>query len=243
MPHILVILPPPVQGLGNHGRLQVVLSAGPGGGRGYDDLAKVTADILNSRAAAEGIVRTRHPYHDLPRMACRSCTRTSIASRRSARASRYRISSAPCRPTLGSTYVNDFITNNKFRPYVSPVLRPGRGPIQARIREDVAISLKDPRNASGAMVPIGSILHHQVRPRDPTRVAHYQRLPSHPISTARPRRAISSVPRPLQRWSACPRPHCPTATALSGRSSDLPNRSPAANAAVLVFPLCVLLVF
>ncbi|MFX5761072.1 hypothetical protein ABTE44_20295, partial [Acinetobacter baumannii] len=42
--NVLVVSPPPVQGLGTTGGFKLYLQ--DRGGRGYDELAKVTADIL-----------------------------------------------------------------------------------------------------------------------------------------------------------------------------------------------------
>src|SRR5262249_45479948 len=158
---ILVVPPPPVQGLGTTGGFKLYLQ--DRGGRGYDDLAKVTNDILTQARQQKELfpLATYTTYqNNVPQL---------YADVERVKAKRQGIPLSNIFNTLqtylGSAYINDFNKFGRtFRVYAQA---------EAQFRahpEDVA-NLKT-RNASGAIVPIGAVANIRfVTGTD--RVAHY----------------------------------------------------------------------
>src|SRR5262249_44499510 len=225
---VLVVPPPPVQGLGTTGGFKLYLQ--DRGGRGYDDLAKVTNDILNAARRQRELfpLATYSTYqNNVPQL---------FADVDRVKAKRQGIPLSNVFNTLqtylGSSYVNDFNKFGRtFRVYAQA---------EAQFRahpEDVA-NLKT-RNASGEMVPIGSVANIRfVTGTD--RVAHYNVYLASDINSQAAAGYSSDQA---------------TAAMLRVLNSTLPNgysyewteltfqQKSAANTAVYVFPLCVLLVF
>ena len=146
--YVLVVPPPPVQGLGHDRRLQAVRPgsrrrAATTSSRGSSD------EVLHAAHAAARAARARD-VHDASRTPCRSCTRTSTGQGEApghAAVERLRHAADLSRLDLRQRL-------QSLRPHV-PRLRAGRSAASARDPEDVA-NLKT-RNAAGDMVPIGSV--------------------------------------------------------------------------------------
>jgi hydrophobe/amphiphile efflux-1 (HAE1) family protein len=225
--NILVISPPPVQGLGTTGGFKLYLQ--DRGGRGYDDLAKVTSDVLNlARQQKEllGLATYTTFQNGVPQL---------FADVDRVKAKRQGIPLSNIFSTLqaylGSTYVNDFNKFGRtFRVYAQA---------EAQFRahpEDVA-NLKT-RNASGEMVPIGSISNIKFI-TGPDRVAHYNvYLASDINSQAAPGYSSGQANAAMERvLKTLPNGYGYEWTELTFQQKS------ASNVAVLVFPVCVLLVF
>jgi multidrug efflux pump len=225
--NILVISPPPVQGLGTTGGFKLYLQ--DRGGRGYDDLAKVTSDILNAARQQKelfGLATYTTFQNGVPQL-------YADVDRVKAKRQGIPLSNifSTLQAYLGSTYVNDFNKFGRtFRVYAQA---------EAQFRahpEDVA-NLKT-RNASGDMVPIGSISNIKFV-TGPDRVAHYNvYLASDINSQAAPGYSSGQATSAMERVLAT----LPNGYGFEWTELTFQQKS-AANAAVLVFPLCVLLVF
>jgi multidrug efflux pump len=226
--NILVILPPPVQGLGTTGGFKLYLQ--DRSGRGYDDLAKVTADVLNSARQQKelfGLATYTTFQNGVPQL-------YADVDRVKAKRQGIPLSNifSTLQAYLGSTYVNDFNKFGRtFRVYAQA---------EAQFRahpEDVA-NLKT-RNANGDMVPIGSISTIKFV-TGPDRVAHYNvYLASDINSQAAPGYSSGQATSAMERVLAAA---LPNGYGFEWTELTFQQKS-AANAAVLVFPLCVLLVF
>jgi multidrug efflux pump subunit AcrB len=224
---ILVVPPPPVQGLGTTGGFKLYLQ--DRGGRGYDDLAKVTADILNqARQQKElfGLATYTTFQNGVPQL-------YADVDRVKAKRQGIPLSNifGTLQAYLGSTYVNDFNKFGRtFRVYAQA---------EARFRahaEDVA-NLKT-RNASGEMVPIGAISNIRFV-TGPDRVAHYNvYLASDINSQAAPGYSSGQASAAMERVLAT----LPNGYGFEWTELTFQQKS-TANTAVFVFPLCVLLVF
>jgi hydrophobe/amphiphile efflux-1 (HAE1) family protein len=225
--NILVISPPPVQGLGTTGGFKLYLQ--DRGGRGYDDLAKVTSDILNlARQQKElfGLATYTTFQNGVPQL---------FADVDRVKAKRQGIPLSNIFSTLqaylGSTYVNDFNKFGRtFRVYAQA---------EAQFRahpEDVA-NLKT-RNAGGEMVPIGSISNIKFV-TGPDRVAHYNvYLASDINSQAAPGYSSGQASAAMERVLRT----LPNGYGFEWTELTFQQKA-ASNVAILVFPLCVLLVF
>jgi multidrug efflux pump len=225
--NILVISPPPVQGLGTTGGFKLYLQ--DRGGRGYDDLAKVTADILTqARQQKElfGLATYTTFQNGVPQL-------YADVDRVKAKRQGIPLSNifSTLQAYLGSTYVNDFNKFGRtFRVYAQA---------EAQFRahpEDIA-NLKT-RNASGEMVPIGSISNIRFI-TGPDRVAHYNvYLASDINSQAAPGYSSGQANAAMERVLAT----LPNGYGFEWTELTFQQKS-ASNVAVLVFPICVLLVF
>jgi hydrophobe/amphiphile efflux-1 (HAE1) family protein len=226
--NILVVPPPPVQGLGTTGGFKLYLQ--DRGGRGYDQLAKVTADILNqARQQKElfGLATYTTFQNGVPQL-------YADVDRVKAKRQGIPLSNifSTLQAYLGSTYVNDFNKFGRtFRVYAQA---------EARFRahpEDVA-NLKT-RNATGEMVPIGSISNIRFV-TGPDRVAHYNvYLASDINSQAAPGYSSGQANAAMERVLANT---LPNGYGFEWTELTFQQKS-TANTAVFVFPLCVLLVF
>jgi hydrophobe/amphiphile efflux-1 (HAE1) family protein len=225
--NILVISPPPVQGLGTTGGFKLYLQ--DRGGRGYDDLAKVTSDILNlARQQKElfGLATYTTFQNGVPQL---------FADVDRVKAKRQGIPLSNIFSTLqaylGSTYVNDFNKFGRtFRVYA-------QAEAQYRARPEDIANLKT-RNASGEMVPIGAVSNIKFI-TGPDRVAHYNvYLASDINSTAAPGYSSGQANSAMERVLAT----LPNGYGFEWTELTFQQKS-ASNVAVVVFPICVLLVF
>ncbi len=225
---ILVVSPPPVQGLGTTGGFKLYVQ--DRGGRGYDDLAKVTADVLDqARKQRElfGLATYSTFQNGVPQL-------YADVNRDKSKRQGIQLSSvfSTLQAYLGSTYVNDFNKFGRtFRVYA-------QADAQYRAHPEDVANLKT-RNASGDMVPIGAIATVRFV-TGPDRVAHYNVYLAADInSQAAPGfssgQSTAAMERVLQ--ATLPNGYSYEWTELTFQQKST------ANTAVLVFPLCVLLVF
>src|SRR5262249_49745577 len=133
---------------------------------------------------------------------------------------------------LGSAYVNDF---NKFgRTY--QVIAQADAPFRATAENVTQLKV---RNAHGDMVPLGSVL--TVRPSyGPDQVTHYNAYPAADINgSAAPGVSAGEAVETVERLASSVLPN-----GIGFEWTELTYQQKlAGNTAVVVFPLCVLLVF
>jgi hydrophobe/amphiphile efflux-1 (HAE1) family protein len=226
--NILVIPPPPVQGLGTTGGFKLYLQ--DRSGRGYDDLAKVTNDILTeTRKQKElfGLATYTTFQNGVPQL---------YADVDRVKAKRQGIPLANIFNTLqtylGSTYINDFNKFGRtFRVYA-------QAEPQFRAHPEDVANLKT-RNANGDVVPIGAVSNIRFV-TGPDRVAHYNvYLASDINSQAAPGYSSGQATAAMERVLANTLPN-----GYGFEWTELTFQQKAtANTAIYVFPLCVLLVF
>jgi multidrug efflux pump len=225
---ILVVPPPPVQGLGTTGGFKLYIQ--DRSGRGYDDLARVTNDILTrARQQKElfGLATYSTYQNGVPQL---------FADVDRVKAKRQGIPLSNIFGTLqtylGSSYVNDFNKFGRtFRVYA-------QSEAQYRSRPEDIANLKT-RNGSGEMVPIGSVANVRFV-TGPDRVAHYNvYLASDINSQAAPGFSSGQATAAMERVLANT---LPNGYGFEWTELTFQQKS-VANTAVLVFPLCVLLVF
>ncbi len=159
--YVLIVPPPSVQGLGTTGGFKLYVQ--DRGGAGYNELARVTGEVL---AAA-------HAQPELLGPATYTSFQNSVpqlyadVDRNKAKREGIALSSifGTLQTYLGSSYVNDFnLFGRTFRVYAQAESRYRSRP------EDIA-NLKT-RNAAGDMVPIGSVATVRFM-TGPDRVLHY----------------------------------------------------------------------
>jgi hydrophobe/amphiphile efflux-1 (HAE1) family protein len=225
---IFAVPPPPVQGLGTTGGFKLYLQ--DRAAHGYDELARVTAEVLNKARQQ----RELNPY------ATYSTFQNSVpqlfadVDRVKAKAQGVPLSNVfdTLQAYLGSVYINDFNRFGRtYRVYAQA---------EAKFRskpEDIA-NLKT-RNLNGDMVPMGALADVRFE-AGPDRVSHYNVYLASDIN-GQAAAGISSS----------------QATAAMERvlNETLPNgfgyewtdltfqQKSAGNTALLVFPICVMLVF
>ena len=225
---VLTVLPPPVQGLGTTGGFKLYLQ--DRAAHGYDDLARVTNAVLTeARKQRELNPRATYTtYQDSVPQLYADVDRVKAKREGVALSNVF----ATLQAYLGSEYVNDFNRFGRtFRVYAQ-----ADAPFRAR-PEDVA-NLKT-RNASGEMVPLGSVAAVRFV-TGPDRVAHYNVYLASDINGA-PAPGFSSG----QATAAMERVLANTLPAGYGYEwTDLTyQQKSATSTGLLVFPLCVLLVF
>src|SRR5271170_6534990 len=225
---IFAVPPPPVQGLGTTGGFKLYLQ--DRGAHGYDELARVTTEVLNKARQQ----RELNPY------ATYSTFQNSVpqlfadVDRVKAKNQGVPLSHVfdTLQAYLGSVYVNDF---NRFgRTYrVFAQAEP-----QFRSQPEDIANLKM-RNLRGDMVPMGAVADVRFE-AGPDRVSHYnvylaadingQGAPG--ISSGQ---AIAAMERVL---------HDTLPNGFGYEWTDLTfQQKSAGNTALLVFPICVMLVF
>jgi multidrug efflux pump subunit AcrB len=226
--YVLIVPPPAVQGLGTTGGFKLYVQ--DRAGRGYDDLAHVTGEVL---AAA-------HEQHELLGPATYTSFQNSVpqlyadVDRNKAKREGVPLSNifATLQTYLGSSYVNDFnLFGRTFRVYAQAEARFRNRP------EDVA-NLKT-RNAAGDIVPIGSVATVRFI-TGPDRVLHYNvYLAADVNSQAAPGFSSGQATAAMERVLAKTLPN-----GYSYEWTELAfQQKSASGAGLLVFPLCVLLVF
>ncbi|HEV8332808.1 MAG TPA: multidrug efflux RND transporter permease subunit [Steroidobacteraceae bacterium] len=226
--YVLVVPPPPVQGLGTTGGFKLYVQ--DRGGAGYNELARVTGELL---AAA-------HAQPELLGPATYTSFQNSVpqlyadVDRNKAKREGIALSSifSTLQTYLGSSYINDFnLFGRTFRVYAQA---------EARFRarpEDIA-NLKT-RNAAGDMVPIGSVATVKFV-TGPDRVLHYNvYLAADVNGQAAPGYSSGQATAAMERVLATA---LPTGYGYEWTELAFQQKS-ASSASLLVFPLCVLLVF
>ena len=226
--YILVVPPPPVQGLGTTGGFKLYIQ--DRGGNGYDDLARVTGQVLAAaRQQRELLAPATYStfQNNVPQL---------YADVDRVKAKRQGIPLSEIFDTLqaylGATYVNDFNRFGRtFRVYA-------QAEAQFRSHPEDITNLKV-RNASGDMIPIGSVATVKFV-TGPDRVTHYNVYLAADINgQAKPGYSSGQATAAMQRAL-----RSTLANGYSYEWTDLTfQQESASNTAVLVFPLCVLLVF
>jgi multidrug efflux pump len=225
---IFAVPPPPVQGLGTTGGFKLFLQ--DRGAHGYDELARVTAEVLNKARQQ----RELNPY------ATYSTFQNSVpqlyadVDRVKAKNQGVPLSNVfdTLQAYLGSVYVNDF---NRFgRTYrVYAQAEP-----QFRSQPEDIANLKM-RNLRGDMVPMGAVadVHFE---SGPDRVSHYNvYLASDINSQGAPGISSGQASAAMERVL-----HDTLPTGFGYEWTDLTfQQKTAGNTALLVFPICVMLVF
>ena len=225
---IFAVPPPPVQGLGNTGGFKLFLQ--DRGAHGYDELARVTAEVLNK-------VRQNHelnPYASYTTFQNSVPQLYADVDRVKAKREAVPLSKVfdTLQAYLGSVYVNDF---NRFgRTYrVYAQAEP-----QFRSQPEDIANLKM-RNLNGDQVPIGAVADIKFE-AGPDRVSHYNVYLSADINSAgapgvSSGQATAAMERVLQDT-------LPNGFGYEWTDLTFQQKS-AGNTALLVFPVCVLLVF
>jgi len=225
---IFSVPPPPVQGLGNTGGFKLYLQ--DRGAHGYDELARVTAEVLNKARQT----RDLNPY------ATYSTFQNSVpqlfadVDRVKAKRQGVPLSSVfdTLQVYLGSVYINDF---NRFGRTFQVFAQ-----AEAKFRnkpEDIA-NLKA-RNLSGDMVPIGAVADVRFQ-AGPDRVQHYNVYLAADINSAgapgvSSGQAAAAMERVLKET-------LPNGVGYEWTDLTFQEKS-AGDTALLVFPICVMLVF
>ncbi|MDP9084122.1 MAG: efflux RND transporter permease subunit [Pseudomonadota bacterium] len=225
---IFAVPPPPVQGLGNTGGFKLYLQ--DRGAHGYDELARVAAEVLNKARQQ----RELNPY------ATYSTFQNSVpqlfadVDRVKAKNQGVPLSAVfdTLQAYLGSVYINDFNRFGRtYRVYAQAEPKYRSQP------EDIA-NLKM-RNLHGDMVPMGSVADIRFE-AGPDRVSHYNVYLSADINSqgsldTSTTQATNAMERVL-------RETLPNGFGYEWTDLTFQQKS-AGNAALLVFPLCVMLVF
>jgi hydrophobe/amphiphile efflux-1 (HAE1) family protein len=225
---VLVVPPPPVQGLGTTGGFKLYVQ--DRGARGYDELASVVDEVLN--------VARQQP--ELFALATYTTYQNSVPQLY-AEVDRVKAKSQGIRLTdvfgsmqayLGSTYVNDFNRFGRtFRVYA-------QADAQFRDKPEDVAELKA-RNANGDMVPLGSIAQVGFT-TGPDRVSHYNVYLAADINgQAAPGYSSGQATAAMERVLRNTLPN-----EFGFEWTDLTYQQKASSdIALLVFALCVLLVF
>ncbi len=225
---IFAVPPPPVQGLGNTGGFKLFLQ--DRAAHGYDELARVTAEVLNKSRQQ----RELNPY------ATYSTFQNSVpqlfadVDRVKAKNQGVPLSNVfdTLQAYLGSVYVNDF---NRFgRTYrVYAQAEP-----QFRSQPEDIANLKM-RNLQGDMVPMGAVADIRFA-AGPDRVSHYNVYLASDINSAgSPGTSSSQASAAMERVLKETLPN-----GFGYEWTDLTyQQKSAGNTALFVFPICVMLVF
>jgi hydrophobe/amphiphile efflux-1 (HAE1) family protein len=225
---IFAVPPPPVQGLGTTGGFKLYIQ--DRAAHGYDELARVTAEVL-SKARQQ---RELNPY------ATYSTFQNSVpqlfadVDRVKAKQQGVPLSSVfdTLQAYLGSVYINDFNRFGRtYRVYAQAEAKFRNTP------EDIA-NLKT-RNLNGDMVPMGAIADVRFE-AGPDRVSHYNvYLASDINGQGAPGVSSSQATAAMERVLKDTLPN-----GFGYEWTDLTfQQKSAGNTALLVFPICVMLVF
>jgi hydrophobe/amphiphile efflux-1 (HAE1) family protein len=226
--YVLVVPPPAVQGLGTTGGFKLYLQ--DRAGSGYDELARVTGEVLAAARSQPELLApaTYTSYQNsVPQL-------YADVDRNKAKRQGVPLSNiyGTLQTYLGSSYVNDFnLFGRTFRVYAQA---------EARFRarpEDIA-NLKT-RNTAGEAVPIGSVATVRFV-TGPDRVSRYNvYLASDINGQAAPGYSSGQATAAMERVLAQTLPN-----GFGFEWTDLAfQQKSASGAALIVFPLCVLLVF
>jgi hydrophobe/amphiphile efflux-1 (HAE1) family protein len=225
---LLAVAPPPVQGLGNTGGFKLYIQ--DRAAHGYDELSRVTQEILNKA----------RQQPELSPFATYTTFQNSVpqlyADVDRVKAKRHNVPLSNIFDTLqtylGSTYVNDFNRFGRtYRVYAQAAAQFRSQP------EDIA-DLKT-RNLGGDMVPMGAVADIRFE-SGPDRVAHYNVYLAADInSEAAPGKSSGQAVAAMERVLNQTLPN-----GFGYEWTDLTyQQKSAGDTALLVFPICVLLVF
>jgi hydrophobe/amphiphile efflux-1 (HAE1) family protein len=225
---IFAVPPPPVQGLGNTGGFKLFLQ--DRGAHGYDELARVTAEVLDKARQN----RALNPYATYTTFQNSVPQLYADVDRVKAKQQGVPLSSVfdTLQAYLGSVYINDFNRFGRtYRVYAQAEAQYRSQP------EDIA-NLKM-RNLSGAEVPMGAVADIRFE-AGPDRVSHYNvYLASDINSQGAP--GVSSDQATAAMEGVL---HETLPNGFGYEWTDLTfQQKSAGNTALLVFPICVMLVF
>jgi len=225
---IIAVPPPPVQGLGNTGGFKLYLQ--DRGAHGYDELSRVTQEVLNKA----------RQQPELDPFATYTTFQNSVpqlyADVDRVKAKRQGVPLSNVFDTLqaylGSVYVNDFNRFGRtYRVYAQAEPRFRNKP------EDIA-NLKT-RNVNGDVVPMGAVADIRFE-SGPDRVAHYNvYLAADVNSQAAVGKSSGQATAAMERVL---RETLPNDFGYEWTDLTFQQKS-AGNTALIVFPICVLLVF
>jgi multidrug efflux pump len=225
---IFAVPPPPVQGLGTTGGFKLFLQ--DRGAHGYDELARVTGEVLNKA----------RQQHELNPYATYTTFQNSVpqlyadVDRVKAKNQAVPLSNVfnTLQAYLGSIYINDFNRFGRtYRVYAQAEPQFRNQP------EDIA-NLKM-RNLRGDMVPMGAVadVHFEA---GPDRVSHYNvYLASDINGQGSPGTSSGQATAAMERVL---RDTLPTGFGYEWTDLTFQQKS-AGNTALFVFPICVMLVF
>jgi hydrophobe/amphiphile efflux-1 (HAE1) family protein len=225
---IFAVPPPPVQGLGNTGGFKLYIQ--DRGAHGYDELARVTAEVLDKARKQKDL----NPY------ATYSTFQNSVpqlfADVDRVKAKRQGVPLSGVFDTLqaylGSVYINDFNRFGRtYRVYA-------QAEAQFRSKPEDIANLKT-RNLTGDMVPIGAVADVRFE-AGPDRVSHYNVYLASDINSAgAPGVSSAQAAAAMERVLKDTLPN-----GFGYEWTDLTfQEKSAGNTALLVFPICVMLVF
>jgi hydrophobe/amphiphile efflux-1 (HAE1) family protein len=225
---IFAVPPPPVQGLGNTGGFKLYLQ--DRGAHGYDELARVTGEVLDKA----------RQQHELNPYATYTTFQNSVpqlfadVDRVKAKRESVPLSSVfdTLQAYLGSVYINDFNRFGRtYRVYAQAEAQFRNQP------EDIA-NLKM-RNLNGDMVPMGAVADVRFE-SGPDRVSHYNvYLASDINSQGAPGVSSGQATAAMERVLKETLPN-----GFGYEWTDLTfQQKSAGNTALIVFPICVMLVF
>src|SRR5580692_5660276 len=225
---IFAVPPPPVQGLGTTGGFKLFLQ--DRAAHGYDELARVTNEVLNKA----------RQQHELNPYATYTTYQNSVpqlfadVDRVKAKRQSVPLSSVfdTLQTYLGSTYINDFNQFGRtFRVYAQAEPQFRNQP------EDIA-NLKM-RNLHGDMVPMGAVADIRFE-AGPDRVSHYNVYLAADINgQGAPGVSSTQATTAMERVLKDTLPN-----GFGYEWTDLTfQQKSAGNTALLVFPICVMLVF
>jgi hydrophobe/amphiphile efflux-1 (HAE1) family protein len=225
---IFAVPPPPVQGLGTTGGFKLFLQ--DRGAHGYDELARVTAEVLNKARQQ----RELNPYATYTTFQNSVPQLYADVDRVKAKNQAVPLSNVfnTLQAYLGSIYINDF---NRFgRTYrVYAQAEP-----QFRSQPEDIANLKM-RNLRGDMVPMGAVadVHFEA---GPDRVSHYNvYLASDINGQGSPGTSSGQASAAMERVL---RDTLPTGFGYEWTDLTFQQKS-AGNTSLFVFPICVMLVF
>jgi hydrophobe/amphiphile efflux-1 (HAE1) family protein len=225
---IFAVPPPPVQGLGTTGGFKLYLQ--DRGAHGYDELARVTGEILNKARQQ----RELNPYATYTTFQNSVPQLFADVDRVKAKQQGVPLSEVfdTLQAYLGSVYINDFNRFGRtYRVYAEAEPQFRNQP------EDVA-NLKM-RNAKGDMVPMGAVADIRFE-AGPDRVSHYNVYLAADINgQGAPGVSSSQATTAMERVLNETLPN-----GFGYEWTDLTfQQKSAGNTALLVFPICVMLVF
>jgi hydrophobe/amphiphile efflux-1 (HAE1) family protein len=225
---IFAVPPPPVQGLGNTGGFKLFIQ--DRGAHGYDELARVTGEVLNKARQQ----RELNPYATYTTFQNSVPQLYADVDRVKAKREAVPLSSVfdTLQAYLGSVYVNDFNRFGRtYRVYAQAEPQFRNQP------EDIA-NLKM-RNLNGDMVPMGAVADVRFE-SGPDRVSHYNVYLAADInSQGAPGVSSDQAAAAMERVLKDTLPN-----GFGYEWTDLTfQQKSAGNTALIVFPICVLLVF
>jgi hydrophobe/amphiphile efflux-1 (HAE1) family protein len=225
---IFAVPPPPVQGLGTTGGFKLYIQ--DRGAHGYDELARVTAEVLNKARQQ----RELNPYATYTTFQNSVPQLFADVDRVKAKRQAVPLSNVfdTLQAYLGSVYINDFNRFGRtYRVYA-------QAEAQFRSKPEDIANLKT-RNLNGDMVPMGALADIRFE-AGPDRVSHYNvYLASDINGQASPGTSSSQATAAMERVLQETLPN-----GFGYEWTDLTfQQKSAGNTALLVFPICVMLVF